>query len=133
MVILIIFSYFRRSEVLSSSATREATRIHVVYYSHIYLYDSLKNFCLLFLSLLTAQIGESRRVYARTYFIFSKNILKETWKSFNTKVQLQQKDGNSSYQGRETLAFSYKFFALILRRKFMKWLRVTKIVKQIKF
>ena len=98
-----------------------------------YFHDCLKNFILLFMSLLTAQVVRNSHVEAKIYFIFSRNILKQTWNSFNTKIQPQQKDRNSSYQVRQILALFYNLVALILGWNYVKGLRVTKIVKQIKF
>ena len=52
---------------------------------------------------------------------------------FNTKFQLQHKDQNSSYKVRQILALFYNLLALILGSNCVKGLRVSKIVKQIKF
>ena len=98
-----------------------------------YFHDCLKNFLWLFMSLLKAQVVKNSRIYPRTYFIFLKNFLKQTWKSFNTKVEPQQKDRNSSYQVRQILALFYNLVAVILGWNCVKGLRVTKTVKQIKF
>ena len=41
------------------------------------------------MSLLTAQIVKSNHIYARIYFTFSKNTLKQTCKPLNTTFQSQ--------------------------------------------
>ena len=71
----------------------------------ISMIDFLKNFPIFFMSLLTAPVVESSHIYTRIDFIFSKSVLKQTWQSFNTKFQHQQKDRNSSYQVWPFLAF----------------------------
>ena len=90
--------------------------------------DFLYSFLLLFMSLLTAPIVKNSHIYARIYFIFLKNFLKQTWKSSNTKFWPQWKDRESSYEGRQILAT-----ALILVWDLVEGLRVTKIVLKITF
>ena len=51
---------------------------------------------------------------ARLYFIFLKNVLKQTWNAFNTKFQHQWKDHKSSYQVRQIFALSCNLIALTL-------------------
>ena len=53
-----------------------------------YFHDCLKNFILLFMSLLTAPVVKNSYIYARIYLIFIK--------SSSAKFQPQEKDGNSS-------------------------------------
>ena len=98
-----------------------------------YFHDCLKNSLWLFMSFLTAPVVKNSHIKAGIYFIFLKNILRPTSKSFNTKFQPQQKDGNSSYQVRQILTLFYNLVALILDWNCVKGYRVTKIVKQIKF
>ena len=81
------------------------------------------------MSLFTARIDKNRHIQARIYFIFLKNILKQTWKFFKTKFRPQWKDRKSNYKVREILALFSKLIALILGENGVKDLRVTKIVK----
>ena len=64
--------------------------------------------------LLTASIIKNRHIQAKSYFILLKNVLKQTWESFNTKFQPQQKNRKSSYQVREILALFCDLIPLIL-------------------
>ena len=48
------------------------------------------------MSLLAAPIVKNSQ--AGIYFIFLKNAVKQTWKSFSTLIQPQWKDRKSSYQ-----------------------------------
>ena len=64
---------------------------------------------------------------------FYKNVLKQTLKFFNTKFWAQWKGQKSSYQIRQILALFCSLNALILDWNSMSGLRVTKIVKEIKF
>ena len=57
------------------------------------------------MSLLTALIARSSHTLAGFYFIFLKNVLDQTLKTLNTKFATQSKDGRSSYQVRQILAF----------------------------
>ena len=57
----------------------------------------------------------------------------QSWKAFNTKFGPQSKDRKSNYWVRQFLALFCILVALILGWNFAKSLRVTKIVKQIKF
>ena len=81
----------------------------------------------------TVEFVINSHISARIHFAFLKNVLKETWNSFNAKFQPQSKDRKSSYQERQSLALFCKLFALILGQNSMKGLRVTKIVKETKF
>ena len=58
---------------------------------------------------------------------------KQTWHSFNTKVQTQWKDRESSYHVRIILGLFCHSIALILGLNSVKDLRVTKNAKEIKF
>ena len=43
------------------------------------------------MSLLTALIVKNGHIFTGTYFIFLKNVLKQTRKSFNTKFNISEK------------------------------------------
>ena len=60
-------------------------------------------FILLLMSLLPAQIVKNSNIFASFCFIFSKNVLYQTWKSFNTKFRPQWKDQKNSYQAEPIL------------------------------
>ena len=64
--------------------------------------------------LLTAKLVKNSHIQARIFFIFLKDVLKQTWNSFNTKLQTQCKDGKSSDQVRQILAHFFHLIALIL-------------------
>ena len=83
--------------------------------------------------LLTAEFVLNSHIKARIYFVFPKNVLKQTWNSFNTKFWSQWKDRKSSYQVREILALFCNLIALILSWNSVKTLRNTKILEEIKF
>ena len=55
------------------------------------------------MSLLTTLIVKNSLTLPGIYFIFLKNVLGRTWKSFNTKFGSQWKDSKSSYQIRQDL------------------------------
>ena len=71
-------------------------------------------FLLLVMSLLTAQINKSSHNLAAIYIIFLKNVLDQTWKSFNTKFRPQWKDQKRSYQVKLILAIFCKLVVLML-------------------
>ena len=54
-------------------------------FSKFYNHDSLQNFLSLFMSLLTTPIVKNSHILAGVYFIFLKNILDQSSKSFNIK------------------------------------------------
>ena len=101
--------------------------------SKYYDQDCLKNFLLLFTSWLAASIVKNSPFLAEIYFIFLENVIHQTSKAFNTKFGPQWKDRKSSYQVRQIFALFCKLVALILGLNCIQVLRVTKIVKQIKF
>ena len=86
-----------------------------------------------FLCFLTASVLKSSHIKSIIYFIFLKNVLNQTWRSFNIKLQSQWKDRKSSYIVRQILALFCNLIALILEWHCVKGLRVNKIVKKIKF
>ena len=47
----------------------------------------------LFVSLLVALVIKDSHIFARAYFIFLKTVLKQTLKSFDTKIDLSEKGG----------------------------------------
>ena len=59
-------------------------------------------------------------------------MLDQTLKALNTKFGAQWKDQKSSYQVKQILSLLWKFVTLILDQNYVKGLRDTKIVKQIK-
>ena len=60
-------------------------------------------------------------------------MLEETSKYFNTKFEPQGKDEESCYQVEQILSLLCKFVTLTLHENYVKGLRVTETVKQIKF
>ena len=52
------------------------------------------------------------RLIARIYFILLKNVLKQTWNSFNTKLRPLRKDWNSTYQVIQVLAIFLSLIAV---------------------
>ena len=64
--------------------------------------------------LLTNKFVKNSHMLARIFFIFLKNVLKQTWMSFNTKFQRQWKDRKSSYQVKQILEPFCNLIALIL-------------------
>ena len=66
-------------------------------------------------------------------YISRKNVLDQIWKGFNTKKELYWKKQDSSYQVRQISVLFRKVVALILGENSVKYLRFTKIMKQIKF
>ena len=82
--------------------------------SKCYETDCLQSFLLLLMHLLTAPNVKNSHFLARTYFIFLKNVLKKTWKIFNTKFWPQWKDRKSSYQVSQIIALYCNLHAPIL-------------------
>ena len=101
--------------------------------SKYYVNDCLQNFVLLFISLLPTKFVKNSHIWSKIYLIFLKNVLKQTWNSFNTKFQAQRKARNSSYQVWLILPQFFHLISLILRWSSVERLKVTKIVKEIKF
>ena len=64
--------------------------------------------------LLTAKFVKNNHIYAITYFIFLKIVLKQTWNAFNTNFWPQKKDHKSSYQVRQIFALFCNLIALTL-------------------
>ena len=61
------------------------------------------------------------------------NVLDQTGESYNTKFGPQRKDRKSSYRARQISALFCHLFALTLGENCVKCIRVTEIVKEIKF
>ena len=55
------------------------------------------SFCFLCF-LWTAELNKTSHIWARIFFIFLENVLKQTCNSFNTKFQPQSKHWKSSYK-----------------------------------
>ena len=53
--------------------------------------------------LLAAKYVKDNHILGRIFCIFLNNALKQSWDSFNTKIQPQQEDRESSYQVKEIL------------------------------
>ena len=60
------------------------------------------------MSLLTAKFVKNSHILDGNYFFFLKNVLKQSWNSFNTKFQPKCKAHKRSYKVRQILAL---FFA----------------------
>ena len=58
--------------------------------------------------LLTTKFVKNSHIWASVFFIFLKNVVKQSWSLFNTKFQPQWRDRGSSYQGEQILGV---FFA----------------------
>ena len=95
--------------------------------------DCLQIFLLLFMSLLPTKFVKNSHIWGKIYFIFLKNVLKQTRNSFNTKFQAQWKACSSSYQLKQILAVYCDLIPLILGQSSVEVLGVTEIVKEIKF
>ena len=65
------------------------------------------------MSSFTASVVKNNHFGGRIYFIFSKNVIDQTSRSFNTKFRPQWKDEKSSYQVRQIFAIFCKLFVLI--------------------
>ena len=76
--------------------------------------DCLQNFIFIFLSLLAGIFFKKQSYLARIFFIFLKNVLKQSWNSFYTKFRPQSIDRKSSYEVSQILALFCNLIALIL-------------------
>ena len=87
-----------------------------------------KIFLYLFMFLLTTKLVKNSDISARIFFIFLKNVFKQTWNSFNTKFEPKWKCQKSSYQVRQILGlFLCHINVLIFHQKVSKVLQLTKI------
>ena len=66
--------------------------------------DSLQNFLLPFMFLLTAKFARDTHIWIRIFFFVVKNLLKQSLNSFNIKFQSQWKSRKNGYQVRQPLA-----------------------------
>ena len=85
------------------------------------------------MSLLPTKFVNNSHIWDKSYFIFPKNVLKQTRNSFNTKFQDQWKACSSSYQLKQILAVFCNLIPLILGQSSVEAHGVTEIVKEIKF
>ena len=88
---------------------------------------------MLLLSLLATKFFKNGYIWGKIYFIFLKNVLKETRNSFNTKFQAQWKACSRSCQLKQILAVYCDLIPLLPGQSSVKVLGVTEIVKEIKF
>ena len=92
----------------------------------------LLNFLSLFMYLLTAKLAEKSLASARIFFIFLKNVQKQTWGIlFNIKFSPQSIDWKSSYLLKQVLALFWNLINLLFAHNSVKGVRVTKILKDI--
>ena len=98
--------------------------------SKYYGNDSLQNFLLDFMSLIPTKFVRNSHIWAKIYFIFLENVLKQTWNSFYTNIEDQWKSWKSSYQAKQFLALFCYLIPLILSQSSVEALGVTKIVKE---
>ena len=101
--------------------------------SKFYGKDSPQIVLLLLMSLLPTKFVKNSHIRDKIYFIFLKNVLKQTRNSFNIKFQAQWKACSSSYQLKQILALFCNLLPLILGQSSVEVLGVTEIVKEIKF
>ena len=101
--------------------------------SKYYEKDCLHIFLLLLMSWLKTKFVKKSHICGKIYFIFLKNVLKQTRNSLNSKFQAQWKAWSSSYQLKQILAVFCELIPLILGQRSVEVLGVTEIVKKIKF
>ena len=82
------------------------------------------------MSLLRAPFFKNSHLLAKIYFIFLKTRPRSNFKGFLYQILTSVK---SSYQAKQILSLLCKLVTLILDANYVKGLRVTKIVKPIKF
>ena len=75
---------------------------------------------------LTSKLVKNSDISARIFFIFLKNVFKQTGNSFNTKFEPQRKVQKSSYQIRQILGLLCNFIVLIFHQKVSKVLQLPK-------
>ena len=90
-------------------------------------------FFLQFMSFLTVLTVKNSHILTGIFFIFLKERLRPNSKSCKTIFGPQRKDRKSSYHVRQISALFCKLVALNLGQNCVKDIKVTKIVKQIKF
>ena len=89
-------------------------------------------FCFLYLYNQTKFVKNSH-ISSKIYLIFLKNVLKQTWNSFNTKFQALWKACSSRYQVKRILALFCDLIRLILGQSSVEVFGVTENVKEINF
>ena len=129
--ILIIFPNFLKCSVWCRAAIPEAALIYPFITNnhtsfHLWLkqkwlnhqkilkfnaHRCLKNFLLLYLSLLTALIVKNTHFFPGLCFILLRNVLNQARKAFNTKFRPQGKDREGSYQVKQIPALFHNLVA----------------------
>ena len=84
--------------------------------------DCEQNFLLFFMFLLMTKFVKKSHILGRIYFLFLKNVLKQSWDTLNIKFGSQWKNQKSSYQVRQILAIFSNLIALILDQYSVKGL-----------
>ena len=98
--------------------------------SKYYDTDWLQNFLLLFMFASTTKFVKNSHISARLISTFLKNVLKQSWNSFNTNFKPQWKGLKSSYQANKILRLFCHSVALTLRQNSVKSLKNTKKDKE---
>ena len=98
--------------------------------SKYYENDSPQNFLLVFKFSIPTKFVRNSHIWAKIYFMFLENVLKQTWNSFNTKFEDQSKSWKNSYQVKQILALFCYLIPPILVYSSVEGLRVNKIVKR---
>ena len=83
-----------------------------------------------FMLLWTPIFVKNSNISATIFFIFLKNLLKQTWNSFDTKFQLQGKDLRSNYQVKENFRNFCQLVIIVLGQNNVKGLKFTKCLKK---
>ena len=118
---------------------RDISNFHFKLYSNIFKMDPLKSLKILW-KWLSAIFSFAFYVFSnssnclfedRIYFILLRNILKQSWKSFNIKFQPQWQDRIIIYQVRQFLALFCNLIALILGLKCVKGVELQKLSKKL--
>ena len=73
---------------------------------------------------------KNSNISATIFFIFLKNLLKQTWNSFDTKFKLQGKDLRSNYQVKENFRNFCHLIIIVLGQNNVIGLKVTKGLKK---
>ena len=103
--------------------------------SKYYDTDCPQNFLFLFMFLIKVKLVKNSHIYGCIFFIFLKNVLKQTQNSFNTKFQHHWKDKKSSYQEKQVLGLFCHLIALVHIYVTTVWkvLELQKKRKKVKF
>ena len=97
--------------------------------SRYYETDCLGNFALLFKFLFLTRFFRNSHIWTRIFFVFLKNVLQQTWNSFNSKFEHQQKDRKRSYQVRQILGFLFNYLLYFSVKTVRKTVDLQKISK----